>query len=139
MRKVQREYPRLLREANGVVRRIVVATPDHELCETAECFRDVEALCDFPVKDGDRYWWCNRRLCESCATEMGTGQKFCPPHARAVKANPDLFVTVCAACGSPSCAQKEAGFTCAARDETKLRIVPQQIWTAHLMFAHVKW
>jgi len=128
-----------VREPDGTVKRTTVETDEYELCETAECYRDAVALCDCPVKDGGRYWWCDRRLCESCAEKMATGQRFCPPHARAVRASADSFVTVCAACGSPSCAQKLEGYACEARDDRKLRVVSRRIWKDFMAFAPVKW
>lgn len=46
-------------------------------CETQGCNGDVVALCDFRVAFGKS---CDRAMCESCRTRLGTNLDHCPEH-----------------------------------------------------------
>jgi hypothetical protein len=74
-------------------------------------------------------------MCGKCAKHVGGGMDFCPPHARS---GVEALVKVCAACLSSSCGMRDAGYTCARRDEAGTRMLTVAQWKSELSFGAIK-
>ncbi len=62
--------------------------PERAPCETANCGKPHEALCDYPVKRNGKPATCDRRLCSACRVRQGPDIDHCPAHARLKKDSP---------------------------------------------------
>ncbi len=58
-------------------------------CESAVCGKPGTLLCDYPVKRRGRKVACGRRICQRCASRVGSSLVHCPPHAK-------LYAEACA-------------------------------------------
>lgn len=106
-------------------------------CATAGCRGVGTVLCDYPITRRGRQTTCSRRVCQACAKSVGN-QDFCPPHARAIEQDGGQLVTVCAACFSASCGEREQGYTCPARELVGTKTLTIAQWKSALSFGVLK-